>query len=706
MPTPFPNPQALQDFITDKANAWASTRAEWARVLGEDRCYYLGIQGPAATVAGYVNTTSGRQYNGMGGESAHVKVIYNQLTRRIQKSSRATWPEKIETSVGPPIRDCGVIASVYTQVQEDLQTAWIKRSGFVEVARTANDMRAIGGTHGVLLTMRTSVRDVQMAAGQAVSMPDRRLGVEDFDPLALILDPAMPHRNLNMHEFVIYEKVMTETQLREMFPTLTINSNDLQKISAIAPYECQMNTASGGRLYQWFGQYSSTKGARVYQLYQKDDRGKWSIMYAMAAIKADWECPNFENPESPFGAQDFLPMELLHGHRRPQSPCSIGDVRMAKDPQDLLNLVMTQVIRILRNNAVMQWVIDKRWMGKNVEDEAVRNQLTNRVGGAIIGNPGSQDRLAQPPQLVTTPGIPPQFFELAGMFGSELQANTFRTDQDSGLVDKTHIPDKSRERAAIDSGQVLGSRVAEDCEAYARILTVASGTLIAGIQAGSPTMLQMVREEGFDDQDLAVVLQSDPMYPTCGTVVQESSIRYRSPEEKRGTILELATTQTADGKPLMSREELRRGLAQLDMSASDDDQYMGQQINKMVARCVQGEEWQPIRLGDYNKWCLTALQREVVSKECQRDPATRDRISRAYDTQFQIAVQDAMASDPEVVAAQQLQAQAEAAAMQQAQMQAQTQAAATEQEAAPKPQNIGEIVDELANPRQAQPQAA
>ncbi|MCF1193524.1 hypothetical protein LRR18_18200, partial [Mangrovimonas sp. AS39] len=74
--------------------------------------------------------------------------------------------------------------------------------------------------------------------------------------------------------------------------------------------------------------------------------------------KGEFKTQNFDNPMSPFGGNG-LPLGLLHGHRRPGSPWSIGEAGMLKQDQDRLNLLITLYHRILRKYSWQRVVVDR-----------------------------------------------------------------------------------------------------------------------------------------------------------------------------------------------------------------------------------------------------------------------------------------------------------------------------------------------------------
>lgn len=688
MTTPLRNPEAVRALITERVNAAATQRMELAASTGTWECYYEGDQYVRTGVTHFGHPGTGRSLRtNTDPDTKKLRVTWNEITRRVRKTAAATWVDRLDFTIDPPAADCGIEASVYANTHENLVAAWCKRSRFVQMARYANDRRCVSGVYGLMLTLRSQFRPVGLD-GQTVAMPDMDLGVMPFHPLRLILDPGCQYQDLNLHETVIYQDVWTSTAIRRAFPKLRFHDEDLRTVGQLSPYEQEVARLTSGRVFGRFRDYSTTKGARVYQLYQKDGAGLWSTMYACVELGPDnWQVPNMDAPVSPFGCQRVLPMALLHGHPRSDSWCSISDVGMAKDAQDVLNLTMTQWMRVFQKHSGWNWVVDKRWLGRKVEDGDARDKFHNAAGGIILGE-GSSDKTVGMPQLVQSPAPSREMLEMAGITGDRLRDNMFRTEHDSGHGIRSHVPDAAYQRAIQNSGQVLGIRVSEDRDAYANLLMVAHGTLIKAVQAQAPTVLSMLTEHGFDEDDMAVVLQSDPEYPSCGLTISESSIKYRSTDERRAQIMELANSTN----PAIMGMELRKALADLDQDATDDDRHIRQALQKDIARFLNtpGQQWEPMPLGVYNDWCLMYLRRALFDRAAKRNPETRQRVAAAIQLQEQAALQEALATDPKLALQQQQMAMDQQAAAMQAQ--AQTEAAP----AAAPPENVGQLLDQLA----------
>lgn len=681
------NPEGVKQYVKDKDSSSIQMRQAFAARSGTDAAYSEGVQWLNYADLNFINTSTGRSFLPVtvNPDSKRLRVIMNILTKRLYKVDGATWPSKMVASIDPPLRDGGVEASCYSQTMEDLYQAWIKASGLIGIRQQVNHRRTINGVHGMILRRVTGTRELSIN-GKTITVPDVRLEADDFHALRLILDPAIPNRDLRRHEEILWHDVWSVYKLRAMFPGISIDVNKLKTIGQLTPFEQNMSSLSGGRLFGYYRQYSNTKGARVYQVHAKDETGNWGIMYSAVDIgEAEWYCPNLEEPVTTFGG-DGLPMVLYHGHQRADSPYSISDAALGKDAQDMLNIAMTQHVRAMRIHTGYNVVVDQNWFGDKVSDEDMSGVIHNLSGGIIRGKPRSKD--AQPPQWVRSPAPSPHMLEMVDRMKEDLLDSMFRSEVDLGVV-KTHVTKDNTAKALAASGQILGIRVEEDLNADAQIGTVALGTLIDLAKKQSPSVLGMMRESGFDEQDIGVVLSADPKYPTCNLTISPSSIRYRSPDEVRDSLMALAGMAV----PAIDGDTLTKGLADIDMPASEDDAHMRQELAKAITNLLRGQPWEPLPLGPkYGKWCIIELERALFDKRARTNPQIRQAVVMALQQQQQVMVQQQIQSDPNlVVQQQQMQSQER-----QSQMEAQ---APPEQAQGQAPSNIGQMFDQLAGAR-------
>lgn len=683
-------PEMVSDYLKDRDSAASMSRQAQAIRNATDACYYLGIQYLESVQMGQWGTSTPRLFTTIDPDSKSLRVVWNEMTQRIRWASAATWPKEMDADIAPPTRDGGVEASFYTQTMEDLLAAWIGKSGFLTAAREANDQRCIVGDWGLMLRRVTDSRTVNRRGRGPTAMPDVKLEIEGFHPLRLLLDPAMSARDLRKHYEVTYQDVLTVAELRRMFPTMEFDESKMDTVGRLTPYEQNISSLSGGRLFTRYRQNSRSKGARVYQIHAKDQSGRWSIMYSAVDLGGkDLQCPNLAEPYSPFGG-DGLPIVMIRGHPRPEVPDSISDVGMGRDAQDMLNIAMTQHLRAGQFYTANQKIVDRRAFQANVSDQDIRNEFTNAEGGISILNP--RDRNALMPVNVEANPPSAHLLQMVNMASAAIQRNTFRSNLDTGETDKTHQSAEYVRTLQQAGGQVLGIRVEEDLMAYAQICSVALGTVIGGIQQKSPSLIQMAVEQGFKDDAFTCVLEADPNYPTCNLTISSASVRYRSPDEVKADLMSLATTLGPDGKPAVGGMDLRLAFAEMGIPAMELDKHMEQELSGRVTLTLRGQPWVPVRIGPFNPWCLTILHRATLDRKAQENPQIAAMIDQAIQIQQQLGMQDSLATNPELALQQ--------AQMQSQERQAQMQAQATAQEPAEgeqaPPANIGAMLDQMA----------
>lgn len=668
----------LKTFLDDFTRSAANDRMRLAQKCGVDQCYYEGVQwlnalGPTR----WTNTTLGRVYTNWNPDTKALRVTMNEVTEKIVHAVAASHPTSLGATIEPPARDAGVEATTYTQVHEDALSVATKKSGLLLAAQDANHNRAICGTYGIALGIVKSKGPGGLPATQIVA--------RTVHPTRYILDPAMTSRNLRDHEKVVYEDVWTAFAIRNAFPQVKFNDEDLATVGQLTTYEQQMSLLSDGRLFSRYRQNSLTKGARVFEIHVKSPTGMWDEYHIGIEIPSKeiiWV--NANNPVTPYGG-DGLPHVLLHAHRRAcESIWSISDVGMCKDPQDRLNLLQSLIFRHLQRFTAPQWVIDKRFFGTVANKEDYAQQFKSQAGGLIVGHP-SADKSISPPTLINPPPPQPMYTDLSDRASADMRRNSFRTDYSVGQGAKTHVPYETTRALLAEGDRVLGIRVTEDADAYGQILNVLLGTQINLVQQMDAGILASLDQEGFDESDLAVLMASDPRYPACKITVAEGNIRYRSANERRS---DLAQTLSAQA---ISPSAFRQGMAELDAPVTPQDNHMRVEIEKAVTECLKGKPWIPLPLGpEYGDWAVSALRRALFDRASKRDPMTRQRIADAIALQTQTNVQDAIASNPEAqMQMQQAQAQAQAAEQEQAEPEE------------PPPATVGEAFDRLLGGGQA-----
>lgn len=631
------NRTEVEQFVRDSATQDSTRRMEVARMSALHTGYFLGHQWTTDGGIGFTTSTSGRLYTSFSPDSRHLRVQDNQLTMRAIASAAATHPGNFEALVAPPDRDCGVVATVHAQTLEDTLGAAMRASGYVDAARRANFMRCIDGCAGVGLAVKVQSRPLR-GGGIDGDYRDCTVTAFPFHPMRLILDPANTSRNLNLHDFVVYQDVWTIKKLRRYFPGVKFDEDEMRTVAQLAHNEIQLWNSTRLPAWQQYAMNSNTKAAIVYQVHVKDDTGdRFGRMYACidgANREKEMTVVNMDDPTTPFGGNG-LGLTLVQGHDRPESAFGIGDVAMMREDQDRINLLATATHRIIQKYAGYQIWLDRRWMGKQISDEDARNQFHNTVAGIVIGNPTSNDRSISPPQMVQTPPPQPFLGEMIGTYSQAMSAKSFTPDQARGFGIKTHVPDAAYERLLAEGGRVHDTRVRDDVAAHEQLLTALLGTTIRHVHETSPSTIAMLQREGFDEQDLAVLMAADPSDPGKVTI-PEGSIRQRSNFEKREALSAAVEAQA------IAPEEYRKGLAGLDMAVSDDDRFWLLEAGKATERVILGEEWQPLPLGNKSAWIIADFEKALMDRRVRDDPEARDRLVRALVVQKQAVAEEQM----------------------------------------------------------------
>lgn len=428
----FSNEKEVLEFIASRDEETKTLRMSMSTSNAVLVSYYEGAHW-IRTYLGYTQTSTGRVYNSSyRPDTGRMLVNDNEITKLTIKAAAATYPEKIYCDVLPPARDNSVSTVQRMQVLEDLLNLSIDKSGYLQARRDANHMRCICGTWGVGLRLTTSEIPL-VVDGQTVPLKNRQVEAFDFDATRLMLDPANRSRDLRNHEQVVYFDVISGQRIKQMFG-IDIPKDELTPIGELADYEMQMSTFTEGRLYSRYRYWSRTPGAYFYQIHERGLDGNFRRCFYVLKTRSKTRVINAEDPSSPFGG-DGLPMMLLYGHRRGDAIWGISDASLLKEGQDKRNTLFTLLFRHIKDHAGFKVVADKRWfdMGHRSNTEDIRNQITNAVGGVVVGG-ASGDRNVAPPQYIQTPPPQPFIMDLVNQLSASMRENVFRSEGNFGMT--------------------------------------------------------------------------------------------------------------------------------------------------------------------------------------------------------------------------------------------------------------------------------
>lgn len=626
----FKDEKEANKWLDDAVSAAKGYRSALAKDMGINRCYYEGMQWltqGASYTSGNAQMT--RLFSNYNPDTNKLRVTVNRTTRFCIKAAAATSPEKIYADVIPSESASSISELGRAQTLESLLNLSVDSSNYLDMRRDANMSRSIVGTSGAGLHIKSGKRKVVMD-GQEVEAPTKEIVAFEFDPSRLILDPYNPNRSLAQHDYVIYVDVWTKDKLKREF-NLDLDDKDLQPIGKLATTEVTMASFTNGRMYSRYLHHAKTLGATVYQIHCKGETGKFDYMYIVVEKARNGRMwVNMDNPLTPFGGNG-LPLELFHGHRRPDSPWSIGDVAMMRDDQDKMSLTASLVYRMLQKNAGFQVILDKRTIPKGVSDDEMAGKFSNAVAGLIPLEMGRREENKMSPSIMQYPSAPPVVMEMMRESSMEMREQTFRSEGNYGQV-KTHVPDSSYQSAIEQADQVAGLRVGEDVRADQRLLHVMLCTQIKHVQEGSAGTLAMLTRNGFDQDDIIALLNTDPVDPAVSVTIRESSVRYRSPSERKQDLNNALTAQA------ISPSEYRFAMADdLDTPATRTDRAMIANLRKLIARTVAGQPWQPISLGHpAGQWAIDEMRQEALN--CMKDNNLEavDRLNQGIMAQVQI----------------------------------------------------------------------
>lgn len=615
-----------------------------AYVSGTAKCYYEGVHYRDANNMGSARFSAGTNQNqyrtNWNPDDGPLRVTENQVSHLVHQVAAATHPTAFDVDVAPAAFLGDQDSDYKAQVHETAIGAEVIEYGMVARAQLTNLRRSINGTHllGLAIENRTA-----NAGGKRV--PDRSLKFFEGDSANLILDPACQELELHEHPYVIYHDTWTVAQIKTMFG-IDLNPEDCQTIEQLEPVKIELNTLSEGRLYSRYARFSKSKGARVFQIHDRDETGyfgKWQIVVQTNKDGMKWM--NEDDQESPFGGCG-MPFVLLHAHLRADTMWSWGDVGQSLDDQKKLNLASTLFWRIVLRHAGSQWVVDRRAFGAQATSEEIRRKLTNQVYGAIDYTGSDRARNHQPPQLITHPP-PPQFLQVAmDQQYARMRTKSSRSAGNEGVT-QTHTPNSTFRQALQEADQPLGVRVNRDLGVYEQIMGVMHGTTIKLARAKNPSTLAMLRDAGFDIDEFVTILQADPMRVPVKIKIRESSVRYRPLEAKQ------AALDKAAEMGMVTPAQYQAAMVEQDTGLTREASQMAKEAAKAASSILSGQSWQPRMLGEWSEYFIKAFIKAGFDRRAKQNPKIGQLLDQAVQLQRQVALQEAISANPELAVKQQ-----------------------------------------------------
>jgi hypothetical protein len=624
-------PDQAEQFLSEARDSSEQVRSMVCQTVSVNRCMYEGCQWlSGGRTSEY--TEYGRRLTNWNPDTNKLVATVNRIPKLIHETAAASFADKMECEVSPRAA-AGIQDEFRAGVLEMALNDQISGiMGYAEAARVANFRRCVDGTHGLGLRIKSGIRTMRGKKGD-YQAEDSAISAFPFDASRLMLDPGCQQRNLNDHDYVIYEEVWSIDRIRRELG-LELDPDDAQNMGELKRIEKKFATLSQGRVYGDLERYSKTKAAQVCWIHYKGDSGRFGYMLCGVHAASGTKWINIEDQTTPFGGNG-LPYVLLHGHQRPDSMWSLSDVSLLKDDQDRINLLKTLFFRILQKHAGFQWKVPVDSMKDLMSADEFRDQFNNYVAGMIQYKSGSRDRPNNGPELVKYPDPPSFLMEAARMYQDDMRHNVHRPEISSGGI-KSHVPDSSYQTAVRNANQVLGNRVREDITAHETLLSVACGTLVALAKAQSPAVLARFNDLGFGPEEYAAIAQTDPARTGVDVTLRDSVIRYQSKEEKEERLWRGVQAQAiAPGK-------LRIALANMDTAIDDTDRRFQSEARKASLRVLLGEEWNPLPLGEHAEMYVNAFRLALTDRKAIADPEVQSRLDRAIKSQLMLTAQEAM----------------------------------------------------------------
>lgn len=577
-------------------------------------------------------------------DKQNLRVTLNIITRGVELVEAQTFPSRIGFECQPMDFGADPESEHRANVFEHSLDAVLKDAKFLAKRRQANFRRSVDGVSGLILCADYKERELEVR-GKRRASGDRRYSVKLLDPTKLIVDPATQERDLSDHEYIVYRDVWSLDKIRRVYG-VDLKEDDAKTFGDIVPMHVEMAHMTDGRLFGAYANYSTTPAAIVYQVHWKDDSGRFANMAVVIepAQKDDRIWVNEDDHASPFGGTG-LPMVMYHGVPRSESMWSISDVQKMRDAQHLRNIAESFLLRHLQNSSSFKVMFDERGLPNGVNHDAFRQSWDNRIGGVHFYSSANSTtgRPIPPPSIMQMPTLPPGVMEMSDRYAREGSEQIHRTAESRGVT-KSHVPDATVQAALDRANLPLDKRVEEDREVDRQFAEMAMGTMAREVHARNPSTLAALTKVGIGADEIAVILRTDPDAIGVEITVRESAVRARSHESRRADLNAALQAQA------ITPQQYQLALAtDLDSPLSESDRLHVVQARKAAMRVAMGEEWAPIPLGERTPIYIAAFVDALVSERASRDPAMKERLSRAIDAQEQYEFMRAMSLNPEAM---------------------------------------------------------
>lgn len=622
----FENDRQLLAYWDDLQSAYAPTRGTLQRESAFMLCYVEGLQWVNYQPA-YQRLVPQRQPV-IDPSSREFRAVVNRTRKHIHRTAAQTFAREFDCEVRPSPRAAGIGSAERCQLFEDFLALLLEQSGLMDAWDRANFNRCVCGDFGVGLHMRPALSRVN---GSEEIVPDSLVRAFHFFPHELTLDPHNDDPKLQNHDIVGFSRAWSiqkiERELGGMMKKagIVVEKESLQTLGQISPFEQNMHTLSGGRLFSQHKQDSTTKGMAVHHVYRKSgaEGDRFDTLEIILQTPDGARLLNPDARKSPWGG-DGMPLGLLHAHPRGDSVWHESDVRGMKDDQDALNRTRTAFDRQLVHSSHLKWLVDRKAYSER-NDEKIAERFNNAIAGIHLYDSGSNENRANPPALQTIPPPSQIYMQREAELDASMRESVHRAPVNDGEL-KSHTSEASVALARDQAGLVSDKRVYNDlmlAETLCRTL-LATGLRLVSDQ--SPQTLKLLTDAEFSAHDLGTLSDRGEHYlSTCRMKIRPSSIRSRSSDARVRAINDAAAAQ------VLAPREARRALADagVDMPLTDDDAAFSRFFNELALGVTMGEPFVPFNSGERTADLIDTLLRAMV----RQTPEVRAALNSAIEQQ-------------------------------------------------------------------------
>lgn len=467
-------------------------------------------------------------------QRSDVRVAINQIHSTVKQFESRLSPQRIDAYLRP--RTGSVEDATVAQVGGKLLERTLTDIDALSVMREMNPTRLVLGTGIVRRTMKQVGQVIQTPDGAPIR--NLKVGWANCYPFEIIRDPASTTMRPERDEIdFAQEKPRTTHWIKRNFGIEVTTDSTL---GLMLDYQRQIKAATGMSPYG-AALDSKLKAVLVYEAYfqDEDDPGDWPwMLFGYSDPKAQGQeiIPLWYGKNPFFG----LPYTFFAYDQPVNSPWGAGIPHFQREGQDVFNLALTWMMRVMREGAG-RW----RYLKGTVENPS--KQFTNRIDVPLEWTWAKTYPQNTPaPERTAPPQLPPT-------------ANVMLANAPSWIQNAVNFSDVQRGAPGSKRGEAAAAYEIRLKQADSPIENIrvndemALSRLLFGtwVDIASPDKLRLdqardILGPDMPDEHIRMLLRRPPTEPISEVVVKPTTMRPMTPAETKQDFTGLASSRVIE----------------------------------------------------------------------------------------------------------------------------------------------------------------